>query len=109
MMSEQCRSDRKGRRMMQGTRQYRIHSYLVIRLVFPTLWSPRRTILLRFKGGEEKSAVTGVLDDIVGRSKEEQTDEIRQCRTAVIDSGAWSPSQTARGCLLMFVVPMVPG
>lgn len=32
---------------------------LVIRLVFPTLWSPRRTILLRFSGGEEKSAVTG--------------------------------------------------
>lgn len=31
----------------------------MIKLVFPTLWSPRRTILLRFKGGDEKSAVTG--------------------------------------------------
>lgn len=33
---------------------------LVIRLVFPTLWSPRRTILVRFGGVEEKSAVAGV-------------------------------------------------
>ena len=37
----------------------RRRAYLVIRLVLPTLWSPRRTILLRFSGGEEKSAVTG--------------------------------------------------
>lgn len=33
---------------------------LVMRLVFPTLWSPRRTILVRFGGVEEKSAVAGV-------------------------------------------------
>lgn len=33
---------------------------LVIRLVFPTLWSPSNTILVRFGGVEEKSAVVGV-------------------------------------------------
>lgn len=33
---------------------------LVIRLVFPTLWSPSNTILVRFGGVEEKSAVAGV-------------------------------------------------
>lgn len=37
----------------------------MIRLVFPTLWSPRRTILLRFSGGDEKSAVTGVVADMI--------------------------------------------
>ena len=44
-------------------------AYLVIRLVFPTLWSPRRTILLRFSGGDEKSAVTGVVADIVNKQE----------------------------------------
>ena len=39
-------------------------AHLVIKLVFPTLWSPSRTILLRFSGGDEKSAVTGVVDDM---------------------------------------------
>ena len=33
---------------------------LVIRLVFPTLWSPSNTILVRFGGVEEKSAAVGV-------------------------------------------------
>lgn len=32
----------------------------MIRLVLPTLWSPRRTILVRLGGEEEKSAETGV-------------------------------------------------
>ena len=45
-------------------------AYLVIRLVFPTLWSPRSTILLRFSGGEEKSAVTGVVADMSGAKQE---------------------------------------
>jgi len=39
------------------TRRY---SYLVMRLVFPTLWSPSKTIFVRFGGEEEKSAETGV-------------------------------------------------
>lgn len=38
-----------------------------MRLVFPTLWSPSRTILLRFSGGEEKSAVTGDVADMLLR------------------------------------------
>lgn len=38
-------------------------SHLVIRLVFPTLWSPSKTILVRFGGADEKSAVTGVVGD----------------------------------------------
>jgi hypothetical protein len=33
-----------------------------MRLVLPTLWSPSKTILVRFGGAEEKSAVTGVDD-----------------------------------------------
>lgn len=34
--------------------------------VLPTLWSPKRTILLRFSGGDEKSGVAGVVElDIV--------------------------------------------
>jgi hypothetical protein len=37
-----------------------------MRLVFPTLWSPRSTIFVRFGGAEEKSAVAGVVGfDIV--------------------------------------------
>lgn len=36
-------------------------SHLVIKLVLPTLWSPSNTILVRFGGAEEKSAVTGVV------------------------------------------------
>jgi hypothetical protein len=32
----------------------------VIRLVLPTLWSPRSTIFVRFGGADEKSAATGV-------------------------------------------------
>ena len=36
-----------------------MHAYLVIKLVFPTLWSPRSTIFVRFGGEEEKSAVAG--------------------------------------------------
>jgi len=35
------------------------YSHLVIRLVLPTLWSPRRTILVRLGGEDEKSADTG--------------------------------------------------
>lgn len=36
--------------------------------VFPTLWSPRSTILLRFSGGDEKSGVAGVVElDIAWR------------------------------------------
>jgi hypothetical protein len=35
---------------------------LVMRLVFPTLWSPSKTIFVRFGGADEKSAVTGVVD-----------------------------------------------
>ena len=36
--------------------------------VFPTLWSPRSTILLRFSGGDEKSGVAGVAElDIAWR------------------------------------------
>jgi hypothetical protein len=35
----------------------------VISEVFPTLWSPRSTILLRFNGGDEKSAVAGVAEE----------------------------------------------
>lgn len=34
--------------------------YRVMRLVFPTLWSPSKTIFVRFGGEEEKSAETGV-------------------------------------------------
>ncbi len=34
--------------------------YRVIKLVFPTLWSPSNTILVRLGGVEEKSAVGGV-------------------------------------------------
>ena len=34
-------------------------AYRVIKDVLPTLWSPSRTILLRLRGGDEKSAVTG--------------------------------------------------
>ena len=30
-----------------------------MRLVFPTLWSPSSTILVRFGGDDEKSAETG--------------------------------------------------
>ena len=30
--------------------------------VFPTLWSPRSTILLRLSGGDEKSGVAGVVE-----------------------------------------------
>lgn len=37
-----------------------IATYRVIKLVFPTLWSPRSTILVRLGGEEEKSADTGV-------------------------------------------------
>jgi hypothetical protein len=37
------------------------NSHLVIRLVFPTLWSPSKTILVRFGGADEKSAATGVV------------------------------------------------
>lgn len=33
---------------------------LVMRLVLPTLWSPSRTIFVRFGGAEEKSAAVGV-------------------------------------------------
>ena len=36
--------------------------------VFPTLWSPKSTILLRFSGGDEKSGVAGVVElDIAWR------------------------------------------
>lgn len=35
-------------------------AYLVMRLVLPTLWSPKRTIFVRLGGDEEKSAETGV-------------------------------------------------
>lgn len=33
---------------------------LVIREVFPTDWSPNKTIFVRFNGDDEKSAVVGV-------------------------------------------------
>jgi len=39
------------------------NSHLVIRLVFPTLWSPSKTILVRFGGADEKSAA---LESLVG-------------------------------------------
>lgn len=32
----------------------------MMRLVFPTLWSPSKTIFVRFGGDEEKSADAGV-------------------------------------------------
>lgn len=48
-------------------------SHLVMRDVFPTLWSPRRTILLRFRGGDEKSAVTG--DDAIAYVPAECSEE----------------------------------
>ena len=32
----------------------------MMRLVFPTLWSPSKTIFVRFGGDDEKSAETGV-------------------------------------------------
>lgn len=35
-------------------------THLVIKLVLPTLWSPKRTIFVRFGGAEEKSEATGV-------------------------------------------------
>ena len=35
-------------------------SYRVMSEVLPTDWSPRSTILVRFKGEDEKSAVVGV-------------------------------------------------
>jgi hypothetical protein len=38
----------------------RLTAYLVMRLVLPTLWSPRSTILVRLGGAEEKSAAAGV-------------------------------------------------
>ena len=47
----------------------------MIRLVFPTLWSPRRTILLRFSGGDEKSAVTGVVADIVNQQEGREVEQ----------------------------------
>jgi hypothetical protein len=37
-----------------------------MRLVLPTLWSPSKTILVRFGGADEKSADTGVVEVSIG-------------------------------------------
>jgi hypothetical protein len=41
-------------------------SDLVMRLVFPTLWSPRRTTFVRLGDVKEKSAVAGVDGESIG-------------------------------------------
>jgi hypothetical protein len=39
--------------------------YRVMRLVFPTLWSPRSTIFVRLGGAEEKSVEAGVDEESI--------------------------------------------
>jgi hypothetical protein len=39
-------------------------AHRVMRDVFPTGWSPSKTIFVRLRGDEEKSAVTGVPEDV---------------------------------------------
>lgn len=41
---------------------------LVIKLVFPTLWSPSKTIFVRLGGAEEKSAAVDGESMVAGRS-----------------------------------------
>ena len=70
------------------------HANLVIKLVFPTLWSPSNTILLRFNGGDEKSAVTGVDATLIVVSlvrisyREVNRDGIRSKWTRMIQCGS---------------------
>lgn len=50
--------------------------------VFPTLWSPRSTILLRFSGGEEKSADAGVpAEDMV------ESELAKECARSRLNGG----------------------
>ena len=48
------------RNILQRSLRRATRTHRVIRLVFPTDWSPNNTIFVRFRGDEEKSAEAGV-------------------------------------------------
>lgn len=69
-----------------------------MRLVLPTLWSPSKTIFVRFGGAEEKSAAVGVAGvDMAARGKHEKASCVVCAQEVRGHVAAGKQSEAARG------------